>query len=304
MFVNLDSSLSLPKGTEEYIASYLGYLSTVFPSVNRYLVSPQTMDVLYPPRKRFCLDENCLKEVFNREICYEDIGIFWEKCALDCLQKTKGVIAVGLYLPAIPESFDQIFNLPDKPSIFLCPERIYSWAKNVSNSLKITESSATKILSAAVTLHELAHAYMDGGNSKGLLYERVIEESLANAAAYELLSSTLRNRAVLRYAFSLQPLEYRAYVYWQQYKTSSSFHGSYALKLWRDRVSVEKLRNRSYLKVLLGWLFPVFLDLDDDDYYYYLRYFLRGFDYLLRHSKNKSEKHWQLLAASILKSVV
>jgi len=290
MFVNIDSSIPLARGTEEYTASYLGYLSSIFSSVKKYLVSPETMDILYPPRKRYSLNDECLKEILKNEECAKNMEYFWYRCAERCIGKTNAIVAVGLYMPNIPSDIAEKLNLSSRPSIFICPERVRNWSDKVSTALKISTSSTEKIIATMVILHELAHAYMDGGNSIGHFYEQVIEESLANAVAYDLLSSNTRGRAVLRYAMSLQPLEYRAYVFWQ-YKSTSTLPGLGILKLWRERGS-DFYRDKAILKSFY-WHHCFY----DPDYYYYHR---RELYELLNEGKNG----WQTLAFYILQSVV
>jgi len=307
MFINLDSAIEIPKGTEEYIAAYSGYLSNLLPSINKYLVSSETMDTLYPSHKKYSLDEQCLKSVLNSDFCFKKPEIFWKKCISDCIKETKEIIALGLYLSKISTDFSQKFNIPNQPSIFLCPERIQYWAEKTSVSIKIQKTFTTKILTTAVTFHELAHAHMDGGKYKGHLYEKVIEESLANAVAYELLSFSARNKAILRYAFSLQPFEYKSYVFWH-HRNSPKVSVFYIIKYWRDRINSEKLINKLYRKVMVDWFFLILSENTPnhllEDSIYYIDRLLSRLNNLLYEFREESDILWQILAVNILQDIL
>lgn len=289
MFAVIDSTVPLAKETEVYTAAHLGYLSSVFPGVNRYVVSPQTMDRLYPPRKRLSLEDECIRRILIEHNFIENTEEFWFRWIENCIRKTNLIVAVGLYLSKIPSDIAQDLNIPqNEHSIFICPERVRSWSGKVSQALKLNNKTTEKYISTMVILHELAHAYMDGGKQKGTFYEKVIEESLANAVAYDLLASNIKNRAVLRYAISLQPLEYRAYTFWQ-YKVKSILDID-ILNMWRDRdlKSYNRKLERLYYN---GWRFCYWPD-----------HFIYLYD-LLYYSGKDQNKAWQNLAFYILKSI-
>lgn len=289
MFVDIDSTVPLAKDTEIYIAAHLGYLSSVFSDVNRFLVSPQTMDKLYPPRKRYSLDGECTEGILKEHRFIENIEYFWFRWIERCIRETNLIVAVGLYLPKIPSDIAQKLKIQEnKRSIFICPERVHSWSVKVSEALKLNIKTTEKYIATVVTLHELAHAYMDGGKQKGAFYEKVIEESLANAVAYDLLALNIKNRAILRYAISLQPLEYRAYTFWQ-YKVKSMLDVE-ILNMWRNR-DLESYYGKLERLYYNGWRFCHW-----PDRLIYL------YDFLYNSEKDQNEG-WQKLAFYILKSI-
>lgn len=188
-----------------------------------YLVNEQQMDYLYPPKRRRALNPERLREILREDPNLtdnlnrlEDICGSWEEYRV--------VVAVGLYMN--PGGYDRserqkVIDLGDKkssdtesgnsflneynPSIFLCPERIISWAGRAGISSDLVLSK--------VYYHELGHAFMDtlngGSDPYNELWGRVIEESLANLIAVKQFKG--KEAILIHRLIKDQPAEYRGY---------------------------------------------------------------------------------------------
>ena len=175
---NIDSKVVIRRELFEKTFQKLTYLSSVVPRLSFYLVNEDTMDKIFPPRKGYddedeCLDflKNPIKEKINSENIDKVLGDIWEKLQR-C--KTKVYVALACYKDS---------------SIYICPERIES-----------------DRLFPFVLIHELVHAYLD---SKSSIHNEVIEESIANAVAI----LHYRNSEVFE-LISRQSAEYKGCYFW------------------------------------------------------------------------------------------
>lgn len=216
--INLNSNVNISFSSE--ITSRLGFLFQVARKTPVYLVDEDLMDKIYPPHKKIVIDEVKIKrnieEYENKESEGEDdgfLGRILERSTKEIndevIKKQKVFIAIGVYvhqldkmilaeIEKLGKSIDVNF-----PAVFICPERIKSWAKK----LKISQT----LLSAKVLYHELGHAYIHNPNRTGLAH-KIIEESYCNAIAFSRFSDPDDIEAVMK-AISEQPFEYRGYTY-------------------------------------------------------------------------------------------
>ena len=229
MFTNINATEDLEQGFETWFFANLGFLESVFEEDKIFLVNEDTMDKIYPPRKKMGLNEGCLKEML---IPFKEGGFDYDKDSdkfierLErCIEKVKGVVAVGLFVPKLSEDLAEDLGLSKtRELIFICPERVNSWASKVkSNFNRLSVSSVKKIVATKIIFHELAHKYMynpSDGDRYNVIWKNLIEESLANAIAFKLLSNSLNSRAVVSRAILEQPFEYRQYHWWLDYRKS------------------------------------------------------------------------------------
>ena len=225
---NVDSGVNISRDEILFVGSKTKVLVNEFFSVSVYLVSPQTMDRIYPPERREFLNPECIKEVlnfFDDKLSNSDV---WNEitdkffCRLEeCKKKSSKFAPVGVYFSSIPEGVsEEIQNsygiqIHPKRGIFICPERIQNLVLKVQRDFpNFDNKRGFRFLFAKVYLHELAHAFMDNGEpkSKSEWWERLIEESLANALAYQELRPSKINNVVFKKIVSEQPLEYQGWI--------------------------------------------------------------------------------------------
>lgn len=63
---NYDSQIRITNDIENYAISALGFLTNTFDNTPVYLVCPDTMDKIYPPRKRICLNRECVEKMLKK----------------------------------------------------------------------------------------------------------------------------------------------------------------------------------------------------------------------------------------------
>lgn len=63
---NYDSQIKITNDIENYVISALGFLANTFDNTPVYLVCPDTMDKIYPPRKRICLNRECVEKMLKK----------------------------------------------------------------------------------------------------------------------------------------------------------------------------------------------------------------------------------------------
>ena len=189
-----------------------------------YLVNPQQMDLIYPKERRRCLNPEGLKqwakrwnekiEEIERLLEYDEVELKEEQ--LDRLADMSDIkevgytdcgssIAIGLYLNnSLSENSNEKLDF-DKPSIFICPERVIDWAKR--NNLGVN------LVLDKVYYHELAHAMIDNNRFPyNEPWVRIIEESLANWIAFKCFSGT-GEAIFIQKLIQQQPLEYQGYTH-------------------------------------------------------------------------------------------
>lgn len=89
------------------------------------------------------------------------------------------------------------------PAIFLCPERIVSWASR--------EGVSPHLVADKVYYHELAHALMDTGPTPyGELWGCVVEEGLANWVTFHRFRG--KEARLVQRLIQGQPAEYQTYL--------------------------------------------------------------------------------------------
>lgn len=66
IFQNYDSQIRITNDIENYAISALGFLANTFDNTPVYLVCPDTMDKIYPPRKRICLNRECVEKMLKK----------------------------------------------------------------------------------------------------------------------------------------------------------------------------------------------------------------------------------------------
>lgn len=209
--INLNSK-NVVKITIDYddMIARLDFLARKAKKIPVYLVNELLMDRIYPPFKRKVLDEEHLHSIFPKDRKNYD----WDDLDFDDLWRERGnvMVAVGLYVhrpfPDMSAIFGDVLEKKeyDKisfPSIFICPERVISWA----NNLKISQN----VLFQKVYFHELGHAYIhtDRRDYQRWHY-RIIEEAYCNAVAVSRFTNKNEIAQVVT-AISAQSLEYQAY---------------------------------------------------------------------------------------------
>ena len=229
---NLNSGVNITQSDELFLGGRAGELTPLLFRMPVYWVSPDLMDRIYPPKRRRFLHPDCLREML--EVMEESEEINWE-ALLERIERCRdwsgGFVAVGLYLSHIGERTREIVReetgreIPERPSIFISPERVEKWAEEASSEIPFFEPDwGFRFFLAKVLVHELAHAYMDGGRNGGTFWERVIEESLANAFAYRSVAALASDaeRMAFEKIVSQQPLEYQG---WRYFSESGSVFG-------------------------------------------------------------------------------
>ena len=234
--INLNSQISISKEDELFIGGRAGELSPLLFKIPVYWVDPDLMDRIYPPKRRRFLHPGCAKEMLELFEKSEDMEIeaLFERLER-CRDWSGGFVAVGLYMRYPDERTREIIEeetgkeIPECPSIFISPERVMDWAKEASSEIPFFEQDwGFRFFLAKVLVHELAHAYMDGGKNQDTFWERVIEESLANAFAYCNVAAPASDaeRLAFEKVTSKQPIEYQG---WRYFATNPE---GYSLSLW------------------------------------------------------------------------
>ena len=274
MFTNINAKENLENGFELYFFANMGFLESVFEKDRIFLINEETMDRIYPPRKRLSLDERCLKEMltplrerrfdFEEELRFTDE--FLERLE-KCRENTKGTVAVGLFVPDLSKDLARKLNLNDtRELIFICPERLNSWAIKIKRFFPgISDTFIKKIIASKILFHELAHKYMydpSDSNRYNVSWKQLIEESLANAIAFKLLSGSLRSKAVVSKAILEQPFEYRQYHWWLDYK-KGDFIGFFEWYLF----CCNPFARFDLAAIAKQWKFKDMLPIDEDWWY-------------------------------------
>ena len=239
---NLNSGVKITESDELFLGGRAAELTPLLFRVPVYWVSPDLMDRIYPPERRRFLHPECLREMLESLENAEEIN--WE-ALLERIERCRdwsgGFAAVGLYLSRIGERTREIVReetgreIPDGPSIFIAPERVEEWAREASAEIPFFEPDwGFRFFLAKVLVHELAHAYMDGGRNGRTFWERVIEESLANAFAYRSVAALASDaeRMAFEKITSQQPLEYHG---WRLFIENGPFSCEpwiFALSFW------------------------------------------------------------------------
>ncbi len=241
LYKNLNSSITPPDATTEYLLTNINFIFHTWRKTPCYLIDPDLMDFLYPPQKRLSINEECAREILDRPFHdFHEILMTWEHLPQKCLtEKHSYIVATGIYMQQLGSHESEEIrtitghDLQRGPMIFLCPERIYSWAGKVQEYLPIPALEEISIvLFVKVYLHELAHAFMDGGQSSGNYPGLFIEESLANAMAFSCFRKP-RETAILKTAISMQPPEYRGFDTWLGDEWRSGSHRDWG-NIWRN----------------------------------------------------------------------
>lgn len=257
--INLNSSIMISDDTEIFAMGRLGFLGELWHRLPVYLVNEELMDYLYPPHKRLGLDEECLKSLirdnnhnnhngnfYDEEAIIRDNQRFWNLASECCRELKDLMIDVGLYCRSL--GLDQLsiikqqsgIVLNPSAAIFICPERVGKWTDYVLMGFpKYKGSTIFNIIYSKVLFHELTHGFMDSHYKikiKGC--SKLLEESMCNAIAYSRFS--IRERAIMAYAANSQPLEYRAYIHWVEFRNISLREMA---KAWRDNDVRHHIRN-------------------------------------------------------------
>lgn len=230
-----------------------------------YLVDEKLMDIIYPPHKGkgIALDNFNLNKAYTYS--NEETEIFNFPKQTNYINKT--VIGLGMYFSnfnwnvfikntsPIPEFYFLVGEIknPNSNCIFVCPERIHNIAINqVPDMFVISQDSPnprklinykkrTKVfrtLFTAISLHEIAHAYMDRDNGTKINLDdsckKLIEESFANALAWSQFKK-LSDKRIVENFMNSQPFEYSSYRYWiHKSKTKNSL--PFLISSWSNKV--------------------------------------------------------------------
>ncbi|RIH81370.1 hypothetical protein Mlute_02821 [Meiothermus luteus] len=193
-----------------------------------FLANPRQMDYLYPPeRLRFLHPEQVRRwaqEVRERREREGDEGEplqglepeRQEEYREVVEEEYREVVAVGLYVSRLDDAQkrellhraegdpeEEALRRHAGPAIFLCPERILSWAGR--------EGVSPNLVLDKVYYHELGHALMDTGTTPYQeLWCRIVEESLANWIAFRRFSG--KEARLVQRLIAGQPPEYQGYL--------------------------------------------------------------------------------------------
>ncbi len=137
-------------------------------------------------------------------------------------------VSMGMYISDISrvigllERYNNRLFAKSGPAIFICPERVDNEAKRLKNSFpSLSNGWLFQFVFAYILIHELAHAFTDGGIPSRNRGERLIEDSIANAFAFLRLtrqrSETLdRETALFLRLTANQPLEYQSWEFFAE----------------------------------------------------------------------------------------
>jgi len=229
---NIDSKINVKRGIWRKIAGRLTFLGNVYSKVPFYLVNENTMDRISPPEKTY--DEECLKKILKNNTeeiekyhYEEEEGIkylekIWERI-MECSKKV--YVKLGVYL----KNGVSFLNI-NEPSIFICPERIYN-------------KKSPDIIFQNVAIHELTHAYINREYKND--YEKIIEESLANAIAF--LHFNDEREDIIEF-IKEQPIEYKGCYYWLGYNDEFFNLLYYILSSWKRNKFLNLLRGYIYYR--------------------------------------------------------
>ena len=221
---NLDSSIDV-SGLASMALGRLGSLDALLSSgvVPVYLVSPSSMDRLCTTECRG-LSEEAADWLVRR---LAEPGFGEERGSLEGVWRglerfEERFSAVGCFLPGSIAAGEL-----ESPAILLCPERIKSLAGEVSQGLGVDEDALFRYGVISVLMHEYGHSlfYSITGRRSvklyGRLQGRIVEEALAQLAAYNLglwllgklpglpVDYDAYTALMTRAACSSMPLEYR-----------------------------------------------------------------------------------------------
>ena len=228
--IPLDSGADFPPGALERIVSRDDFSQLIVRRCPVLLVSPETMDKIYPPWKLRSYSEDCLRRRLNdftakiaesteehgnkedEERLFgrinESIDGFWDG-AKECRESNRGGMsyepASGLYLGVTSEKdigilveapggkhdrTEQVSKYQGEITILLCLERIRDWSSTCLLPT-MTEQDGFELLVAAVWFHEAAHAWLQTeSNTYQSDWGYLLEESLAQAYAANGLGQT------------------------------------------------------------------------------------------------------------------
>jgi len=232
---NVDSGVKLPANIWDKVGGRLTYLATAYTNVPIYIVNPDTMDKIKPPKTGY--DPECVKrsmekvsDVINRDLEEREKirgpEDYWRRHAetieraWEMLSECKGITysMVGVYTEDAHKIREHTSENESR-AIFICPERIYK-----------PKHPKPDIVFQFVVIHELAHAYQGMCKYYSKEWGKVIEESLANAVAYSHFEKKEKN--VILEHISQQPCEYKGYTFWNP--DSEPRNLLYWLDFWRE----------------------------------------------------------------------
>lgn|GEM_PF-3152657 len=258
---NINSKYPPDNELLHYLIGQTGFLSDLAEKTPVYFVDEELMDIIYPPYKGELLVDSCLKNYLTSlknklnkiesdirypeklfKIILDESDEFWNR-AKECKKPRKidkYLIALGVYSKNINDNnknkiIDNIngnFTI-STPCIFICPERIKRWSKKLSNrnDMNANINRIYKNIFAKVFIHELAHAYMNTDKKRYITsWGKIIEESLANAIAYQTISHNFE-KGIVNIAISEQPIEYRGYIYFKEMRKGQARE---IVRAWRD----------------------------------------------------------------------
>ncbi len=327
--INLNSTIVPSEEDVIFAVSRAENLSSYYFNLPVYLVDPDLMDKIYPPERRKFLNPGCVKEIIFsmqrervKELDLEEFARFqnmlWEKIE-NCKMYESHFVAIGVYVSYLDfKRREEISEHTDKKidgakCIFICPERIRKVVDDIKQEFKIIDENwLFKLFFTKILIHELAHAFMDYKKDVSDSWERLIEESLANAFAYKYLLPVMSNsdKVAIQKFISTQPIEYRGYRYFIDEEMLSILYLEKIGDLWRKRFTFS-FQSFDYL-YLPSLVFPIVFLLRDAPYSLRHRIFRRLrmelpspwddiiIDMLKRGVFQNSIIFWKILAISIL----
>jgi len=247
-----------PEGDVRYAEARMGReFFRYYSRLPVYLIDPPLMDIVYPPERKVFLVEECaevvvrefdgrekdeedwwdIEDVFER--WREEMDRLWARLR-DCLMPSE-MVAMGVYFSSVPRQVVETVKghcgvtIGMGPTIFICPERVKENSEEVLDCK--SKSWAFRFGFASILIHELAHAFMDGGKSCSEPWERFVEESLANAYAFYKLSvvgGSFKDREASAFLREVapQPLEYQG---WEPFVQNGPSHLRTMALAWRRR---------------------------------------------------------------------
>lgn len=216
---NLNSSITITSDVESRLVRRLDFLQDVFWNTPVYLINELLMDKIAPPRAY--LHPECVRDILTSQDENTNVNTLLEK--LERCRDSRNYALMGVYIYEVSGLITDIEEACGVPinsgsAIFVCNERVDSFCSSLSSEISsyFTDKRRFEIIFHKVAIHELAHAFMDGSSKKraesGEIWHTVIEESLANAVAFEHFSPS--ETVVAGKSMAVQPLEYRGYGYW------------------------------------------------------------------------------------------
>ena len=204
-----------------------------------YFVDPALMDRLYPPERRRFLRPECVEEMigsFRREFAAKKLpGEAFGDFLLGFMRKLERCVgeassgafeATGIYFSRLDQERWKILSeatgrvsFPGEV-IFICPERVVKSAARLAKEVPDFGEKAFRFTLAKVLAHEMGHASLNGGKNLGFFWERIIEESLANAIAYQAVAEDDESREAFEVLVNGQPLEYRGWYFFRDARSS------------------------------------------------------------------------------------